>query len=133
MINNQTFLDCFFIIVCMSHYQIPVRDFLIRRVISSSSGTSRSSMIDTSWPRTFSISFKASACAIVRGNPSKITPLLSLKLYSHQKTDLKQITVHTVYREERNDVIQDTEPLQNKSYRFSVKHIQKCQRDHRSE
>ena len=53
---------------------------LIRRTISSSSGTSRSTITETSCPLSANIFFNASACAIVLGKPSKITPLLSLKL-----------------------------------------------------
>ena len=61
----------FFIVSSLSSARPDSCPRLIRRVINSSSGTSKSNITDTSCPRSASIFFNASAWAMVLGNPSK--------------------------------------------------------------
>ena len=64
----------------------------IRRFISSSSGTKSSIMAATLCSRSASIFFSASACGMVRGNPSKMTPLCSLPKLSYTPARMSTIS-----------------------------------------
>ena len=64
----------------------------IKRFINSSSGTSSSIIAATLSPRSSSIFFRASACGMVRGNPSKITPLWSPK---ESYTEARMLTIRS--------------------------------------